>query len=320
MMPLVRIVKNWDSPHLLRQTTGEKGIWGGIRFTLDAVEDCDYLIFLNNCMTTPTTVRCPRENIWAIMQEPFQRGHTDWMREGHVFFSKVFTPYPPSRENKYVRSQPALPWHVDKTYDELLSLPLPQKEEKLSWIVGNANTLPGHDKRFNLLRTIQKSQILPIDLYGRAVCPIEDKWTGLAPYRYSLAIENSAGRDYWTEKLADCFLSWTVPIYYGCSNLEDYFPGESFIRINIDEPERCVEEIMAILASDDWGKRLPALEEARNLILNRYQLFPFLAERIHASPDSEYALNATRQTIPPYRRSLKAALHKTAYNLIRKIK
>ena len=60
---------------------------------------------------------------------------------------------------------------------------------------------------------------------------IEDKWAGLAPYKYSLAIENAVTPDYWSEKIADCFLTWTLPIYYGCLNLEDYFPKQSFIRI-----------------------------------------------------------------------------------------
>jgi hypothetical protein len=42
------------------------------------------------------------------------------------------------------------------------------------------------------LRKIQKNN-LEFDLYGRGFCSIEDKWDGLAPYRYSLAIENFSG-------------------------------------------------------------------------------------------------------------------------------
>ena len=57
-------------------------------------------------------------------------------------------------------------------------------------------------------------------------------------------------------------------------NLEEYFPPESFIRIDIAKPEKTVAEIKDILEHDRWESRLPALEEARNLILHKYQLFP----------------------------------------------
>ncbi len=57
---LVRIVKDWDWPDLMRQTPGGKGIWDGVRFTCDPVKDCDVLVMLNNRMKTDVTVRCPR--------------------------------------------------------------------------------------------------------------------------------------------------------------------------------------------------------------------------------------------------------------------
>ena len=73
-MTLVRIVKDWDYPDLLRQTPGGSGVWGNIQFTLDPADECDYLLMLNNRLQAPVTTRCPRENIWAIMQEPYIEG------------------------------------------------------------------------------------------------------------------------------------------------------------------------------------------------------------------------------------------------------
>ena len=43
--------------------------------------------------------------------------------------------------------------------------------------------------------------------------------------QFSIATENAAVDNYFTEKLMDCFLTKTVPIYYGSSNI-----GEFFIR------------------------------------------------------------------------------------------
>lgn len=270
---LVRIIKNWSSPDLMRQTPGVSGYWKGVRFTCDPVDEYDAVIVLNR-VPEPVSVRCPPENVWALMQEPYIRGVFDWMVKGHGQYKNVFTHHPSNKDgDKYISCHPAVPWHVNKSYDELKEHTLPDKLKSISWITSNLMSFPGHKVRINFLEFL-RTRDFPIDLFGKGINYIEDKWDGLAPYRYSLAIENSSGPDYWTEKVADCFLSWTVPIYYGCTNLEDYFPARSFIRIDITRPEEALETIAATLASDNWQSRLPALKEARKLVLDRYQFFP----------------------------------------------
>jgi hypothetical protein len=68
-MTLVRIVKNWDWPDIMRQTPGSDGVWDGVRFTLEPVAECDYLIVLNR-PAQDITVRCPPQHVWAVVQEP----------------------------------------------------------------------------------------------------------------------------------------------------------------------------------------------------------------------------------------------------------
>jgi glycosyl transferase family 10 (putative fucosyltransferase) len=312
-MITVGIVKDWDWPDLLRQTPGGKGVWNGVRFSLKPEPTCDFLVVLNNKMKTESKARCPRENVWCLMQEPYMKGHTDWMLERLEHFSRVLTHHLPSGRSKFAVSQPAIPWHVNKTFDQLISLEIPPKPKTLSWVVGNARDLPGHRKRWAFLKYIQQDGSLDIDLFGRAVQFIEDKWDGLAPYKYSLAIENSSSPDYWTEKIADCFLSWSVPIYYGCTNLEDYFPSRSFIRIPIDPPREGFESVKTILEQDNWEKRIPALKEARDRVLNRYQLFPHLSRIIHKQPQRN--LTPTEVRLPPYKRTASAALNHQLYKI-----
>ena len=314
----VRIVKNWDWPDIMRQTPGQKGVWDGIDFTLEPIEVCDFLVMLNNCMRTNTHVTCPKNNIWAIMQEPYERGFTDWMVENHESFAKVLTHHLPSDSEKYIPSHPAIPWHVNKTFDELISTSTPEKTKNLSWIVGDAMDLPGHIKRWSFLNFIQQDGELNIDLYGKAIQYIEDKWDGLAPYRYSLAIENNSGPNCWTEKLADCFLAWSVPIYYGCTNIKDYFPEESFISIDIDQPVQSLEKIKRIISMDNWNQRIPYLEEARKLVLYRYQLFPYLSKLIHSHFDP--SAEKVSVTIPGYKRSIKASLYHLQFKIMKKLK
>lgn len=314
-MKLVRIAKDWDWPDILRQTPGGKGIWDGIRFTTKDVEECDALVVLNNRMKHDVHARCPQGRVWALMQEPYARGFTEWMVEQHQAFDRVYSNYIPSSDPKYVASQPALPWHVNRSFDELTTCAVPEKTRPLSWIVGNISDLPGHLKRFAFLRDVQAAQGFDIDLYGRAVRPIEDKWDGLAQYRYSIAAENTVWPDYWTEKVADCFLTWTVPFYHGCENLEKYFPADSFIRIDINRPKEAIEIIRRAMTEDDWTRRLPALEEARRRVLYEYQIFPWLAKLINAEPSGE--LSKSSRIVPAYRRSAKAYIRRQLYKVRR---
>ena len=65
----------------------------------------------------------------------------------------------------------------------------------------------------------------------QGVC--EDKAEAFSKYRYALCFENAFHprwtRGYLTEKIFDCMASQTIPIYYGCSNIEKLIPADCFI-------------------------------------------------------------------------------------------
>ncbi len=276
---LVRIIKNWSEPDIMRQTPGGTGLWNNVQFTTEPVESCDYLIILNYSQK-PLVVNCPEENVWAFMQEPYVEDITNWVMSDHGQYAKVITHSPVSADERYLRSQTCLPWHVNMSYDKLVQLAIPQKTKMLSLITSNKARYPGHKERMVFIEHLMSRLDIPVDLFGRGINPIEDKWQGLAEYKYSLAIENSCASDYWTEKIADCFLTYTLPIYYGCTNIGSYFPEGSYITIDIRNPADALQSIKRILEDDPWEARLPLIEEARDLVLNKYQLFPFVADRI----------------------------------------
>jgi len=107
--------------------------------------------------------------------------------------------------------------------------------------------------------------------YGRSK-EVADKWEGLAPYRFTIAIENSSLPHYWTEKITDAFMAYSVPLYFGAPNIGDYFPEGSYIWLPIDEPERALDIIRQTLEEDSWESRLDAVSEARRRIFDRWCL------------------------------------------------
>lgn len=281
-MKLARIIKNYNIPGerdndlgILRQTPGCKGIWGNVQFTCDKVAACDYALVLNFPLTD-TAIRCPKEHVWGIIQEPPIK-ELMWLHQGDTKYHVIYTSDDRLHTNRHIPTQPAIPWLVNKDYDFLLTCAIPPKTEKLSWITSNLATYDGHRKRLAFLEFIRKK--IDVHLYGRGFSYIQNKWDGLAPYRYSFAIENFSNAYYWSEKLADCFLAWTMPIYYGCTRIKEYFPPDSMICIDINDPD-VIKKILLILESDIWERNRQAIAKARELVLQKYQLFPFIAEKI----------------------------------------
>ena len=53
---------------------------------------------------------------------------------------------------------------------------------------------------------------------------------------FGVAIENFSHRGFFTEKILDCFLLKTIPIYWGCTNISDFFNKEGIIEFgNTDD-------------------------------------------------------------------------------------
>ena len=289
-MKTVRIIKNYDWPHLLRQTPGQKGEWDGILFTLDPVDECDYAIIINH-VPENTEVVCPPNHVWAIMQEDAIPAVRRQLNRDCYNFYRVYTADDNLVGEKYIHTHGSQPWAVDKDYDALKSCQIPVKTRVLSWITSNRTYYRGHKERMDFLRKIRGH--IEFDLFGRGFTPIDDKWDGLAPYNYSLVVENFHGPFGWSEKLADCYLSWTMPIYYGCTNIEDYFPEESFVRIDIKRQE-AIREIRDVINSDLWLQNREAIAYARELVLEKHQFFPFFTAQIHQF-EAEKKSNLSRQ-------------------------
>jgi len=282
---------------MFRQTPGCSGVWDDIRFTFDPVDECDGLLVLND-LREDITVRCPIENIWAIFQEPYLPDFMPWMKERHSQFSRVYTNCAPNAHSRYRAAHPMVPWHVGMSYDELITNQSHSKDDRIAWVTSSVQVFPGHYKRRAFYQFLTEKKWLDIEICGRGIRPVTDKWDVLVCSRYAIAVENHFGDNYWTEKIADCWLANTLPFYCGCPNLEDYFPADSFIRIDLDNFAGAARTIRQMVDSGEYERRLPAIREARDLILNRYQFFPYMANElnnsIRVSPTSTNHLSSFR--------------------------
>jgi hypothetical protein len=136
------------------------------------------------------------------------------------------------------------------------------KNRNLSIIASKQNKIEGHKLRHRMVDWLREKSI-DADILGRAYTPIEDKVDGLAPYRYSLVIENTREDHYHTEKLIDALLCRTVPIYWGDPLVGEYFNVDGMIIVTSEAAMRD-----AVVAADEAGyeQRLAAIEDNVNRV------------------------------------------------------
>ncbi|APG47746.1 glycosyltransferase family 10 domain-containing protein [Phaeobacter porticola] len=131
----------------------------------------------------------------------------------------------------------------------------PQKQADLSLIASAKRDHPGHKLRHEIAAHLQANRP-EVDILGRGYRPFQAKADGLAPYRYSVVIENVRERNYFSEKLIDAILCETVPIYWGCPNIGDFLaPGAMMTCGSEDEIHAAIAQISA----EDYALRLPGL-------------------------------------------------------------
>lgn len=216
-------------------------------------------------------------------------------------FSRVYT----SDESlyklggKFIASPPYVHWHleissynkkkrIEYDYDFLKSQVYPPaKNSNLTVINSNISHLPGHQKRADFIQKLCSSNI-SFNLYGGSNWNVfaqyidnapNGKWPIFSNSRYTLVIENECAPFYWTEKITDAILCWSMPIYYGCPTICDFFPEGSYRLIDIDS-EDAIAQLQNILSSSYYEDNIANLAQARMLIMEKYNILNFIDNEI----------------------------------------
>jgi len=117
------------------------------------------------------------------------------------------------------------------------------KSKSVSFITSNKQITDLHVFRTNCVTQMQRDK-LPVDIFGVGYNQIKRKLDALKDYKYSVAIENGIFENYFTEKILDCFLTGTIPIYKGCPNIHEFFNTDGIIFFNTyDDLKTIIMEI-----------------------------------------------------------------------------
>jgi len=278
---------------LLKMTPGCKGRWKEMTLVTNQ-QEADYIAVFDG------------------YSHPFPRERTLFFGQHPINVSKSF------RNFKYDVQLASYPldkflnpgeYWINMDYDTLINMKPPKKIKDIcSCIIyhkGDERLM--YRKRILFMRHLAK-HFTNIDLYGR---PEEDFKEDLeltsiykgcvgkndfnpyigehflgkervGEYRYSIEFDVGKTINYVSERFYDAMLLWTMPIYFGSTNVEKFFPANSFRYIDLDnwEDDKEIEKTIDIINSDFREQNLKAMEEARELILNHYNTVPYIYNKI----------------------------------------
>jgi alpha(1,3/1,4) fucosyltransferase len=261
-----------------------------------------------------SVARAPSVRRWALLSESEVVLPANWVLERHQMFEKIFTWSDPLVDNKryFKLNTPALfarrplfperektgfctviagdkaSQHPKELYSE--------RRRAIRWFERNhpgdldlygygwdrpgfhrSRVLNAANYRLNRFATYRRISVVRYPSYRGS---ISDKFEVLSRYKFSICYENAYNIDgYITEKIFDCFLAGTVPIYLGAGNITAHVPASCFI----DKRDfRSYEELYEHLAGLPHATYRDYLRAAANFIASE-QALPFTPEHVAGS-------------------------------------
>lgn len=282
-----------------RQTPGHnlRSQDGRYEFCLDdSMDEADFWVVQGKGVRQVQTCRVAPENTILLTTEP--RSVLVYPQRYTNQFGLVVSCQQQMRHRNVVYGPAILPWFVGykpdgrggytftEDYDSLAADSIAakgpafndsQRPKLVSVITSNKAFTRGHLDRIKFVEKLKEQFGDKIDIFGRGFRPFDDKWDVLHPYKYHIAIENSSEPYYWTEKISDCYLAGTFPIYHGCTNLADYFSPDAFVPIDIRRPAEAIDTIRQVIGDHRFERSATVLDEMKQRVLGEYNMFEYVA-------------------------------------------
>lgn len=198
------------------------------------VSENDYVIYTDNHIPYSRKNKS-RDIAWLIEPRELIPGLYNYIESNFSSFFKVFTH---DKDLLKLNNSHFIPfggcWIQNK------DLRLNTKRKNVSIVVSNKKFLSGHKLRHQIVQKYGSR----IDVFGRGYKPINDKIESLADYRFQIVVENSR-KDFWfTEKIIDCFLTGTIPVYCGCPSIGKFFNCNGILEFsNLEDLEPILDNL-----------------------------------------------------------------------------
>jgi hypothetical protein len=228
-----------------------------VRYVKNQIKWDGITVFTDKMLAAVDQVDCPVKVAWLIEPYDLIPYMYDQIKTIEDKFDFVFT-----YEETLLKHNPDIyKFHpCDCSGIEFHSHKLHEKTKLVSMIYSEKTWLFGHRLRHIIAKTlIPQMGYDKIDFFGRATeNPLELKSEGTNPYMFQIAIENAQRRFYFADKIYDCFVTGTVPIYWGAPNIGDFFDMRGILTFN--HPNE-LKEILESLSPEKYESMLDGVRE-----------------------------------------------------------
>lgn len=277
----------------------------GVVFTCDPqCADYDWLVAFDD-LSESEVLRCPRERTilatWEpVNVKPYLRPFVEQF--GHYLSNR---PEWTEMHPHYHLGRGYFPWFVLRPLKKLAEeVRGPKTDSVVAICTKKSMRHTAHHARFALLSFLLK-RMPGMKWFGFGFNRLSDKYAELCAAKYHLVVENNLAPHGWSEKIADALLCECLPFYAGDPKLEEVLPRDAFVRIPVDDPPAAERIVREAVAKDEWVKRLPAIREAKRLLLTKYNFWSQVLDVIRASEGQvETPVDQTRPTVLRTRREL----------------
>jgi hypothetical protein len=300
----VAFVNNWgQSPseyfnNIKNQTPGSTGRWGMIQ-GVSSVDEADCIVAFDGSSAN----LCPKINktqkVILVQREP---DHV-YPFVQHFQVDKVFA----YNDNQY---PPHCRWGLAYNYDELKSLKYPDSKNKdrATCVMSGKSFTHGQKLRLNFLFHAVQAYSSKIDVYSsslnskdfdasyRGSVPVSRpaiqglnsgtcQFGALYPYEKSISLENGGLRNFVT-RTTEAVLCWTLPMYWGCPNIEDFFNG-GYRLLSIENLNLACEQFIDVMNEPITSSVIDEINEARNKVLDEYNVWAVTEKMVIDVMDSQ---------------------------------
>lgn len=211
-------------------------------------------IFTDRFLNDALPRSAPRRIAWLLEPRAIFSQSYAWVSANHGLFERVW-----SHDLELLARLPNGRWlPAAGTWIPATDRGVHAKSKLCSFIASNKRRAPGHLLRQRVRQRLPST----VDAFGRGFRELPRKVDGLRDYRFSIAVENCRRDTYFTEKLIDCFLTGTIPIYWGTKRVLEHFDSKGILFFDD------VEDLLPLLPKLDEGE----YQRRRSAVLQNYEL------------------------------------------------
>jgi Glycosyltransferase family 10 (fucosyltransferase) C-term len=142
-----------------------------------------------------------------------------------------------------------------------------QKKFQVSYLISSKNGCYGHQYRHGIFDALPP--VIQCQAHGHLTTPLPvtkhrsppylpTKHSMLVPFQYAIVMENTFQNNNFTEKLNDALATKTIPIYWGCPNIENFYNRDGILGF---DGYQDLEDTLKSLTPEFYASKAAAIEQ-----------------------------------------------------------